>query len=108
MTFWAPLLAVSTMLAAAGFVVVAVLWLKKLRHTLQAAMGEMASHQVHNSQRVNEATVQLQKQQRALEQQIQTLGQANLRLRQDITDIIARLEHTEREQAHAAGERILH
>ena len=108
MPYWVLLLAVSTTLAATGFVVVAVLWLKKLRQTVQTAMGDIASQQVLNAQRLSETIGQLQKQQRTLETQIQNLAQANDRLRQDMTAIATRVEHSEREMAQSSSARILH
>lgn len=108
MPFWIILLAASTTLAAAGFVAVAVLWLKKLRQSVQGALGEMASHQVRNTQRAEETIARIQKQQRAHEQDIQSLIQANLRLRQDFSAIAARLENNERDPLHPSGDRMVH
>ncbi|MDD5586112.1 MAG: hypothetical protein PHY92_04030 [Alphaproteobacteria bacterium] len=106
--FWIPLLAVSTTLAATGFVVVAVLWLKKLRTTVQNTMREIAGQQVCNAQRLSEAVGQLRKQQRSLEQQLQDLTQSSSRLRQDVAAIATRVEISEREHAIGPSDRILH
>ena len=82
-----------TALSATGFVVVAVLWLRKLRETVSQALTESASQQVHTAQRLGESIAQVQKQQRGYEQQLQTLAQANAQLRQGLVSVASQLQH---------------
>ena len=87
------LIAAST-LSVTGLLVVAALWMKKLRDTVAQALTEAASQQVRNAQRVAEALGQVQKQQRNYEQQLQLLAQANTQLRQGLVSMATRLEHS--------------
>jgi hypothetical protein len=80
-------------LSATAFVVIAVLWLRKLRETVSAALAESANQQVHTAQRFSEAIAQVQKQHRGYEQQLQTLAQANVQLRQGLVSIASQLQH---------------
>ncbi len=99
--------ALVTAIAATGFVVVAVMWLRKLRETVSTALTEVASQQVRTAQRVGEAVAQIQKQQHSNEQQLQNLAQANMRMRQDLVNVAHKLEHREMEQ-HPRGDRTVH
>jgi DNA anti-recombination protein RmuC len=81
-------------ISAAGFVVVAVMWLRKLRQTVSSALTEAASQQVRTAQRLGDALAQVQKQQRNYEQQLQLLSQANTQLRQGLVNVATRLEHS--------------
>ena len=81
-----------TGISAAGFVVVAVLWLRKLRETVSSALAESANQQVQTAQRFSEAISQVQKQQRNCEQQLQTLAQANAQLRQGLVNVASQLQ----------------
>jgi TolA-binding protein len=108
MVEWVMMLSAATAIAATGFAVVGVLWLKKLRETVSSTLSETARQQVHTAQRLSEALGHLQKQQRNYDQQLQNLTQANIRLRQDITAMASRLEHNEREQHTPQADRILH
>ncbi len=77
-----------------AFVAVTVLWLRKLRETVALALTESASQQVRTAQRLGDALAQIQKQQRAYEQQLQLLAQANTQLRQGLVNVATRLEHS--------------
>lgn len=79
-------------LCAAGFIVVAVLWLRKLRETVASALAEAARQQLRTSQRLNETVAQVQKQQRGYEQQLQILSQANAQLKQGLVTVASRLD----------------
>jgi len=96
----------ATGLSATGFVVIAILWLKRLRETVSTALTEAANQQVRTSQRLGEAIAQLQKQQQHNEQQLQTLAQAGLRLRQELVNMSTRLEHNQTDAAR--GDHTLH
>ncbi len=91
---WVVLFAAVSILSATGFIVVAVLWLRKLRETVAAALAEAARQQLHTSQRLNETVAQVQKQQRGYEQQLQILSQANAQLRQGLVTVANRLDVT--------------
>jgi len=97
MLVWIFAFSGATALCAAGFMAVAILWLKKLRVTVSAALNDAADQQVVAAQRLGDAIAQVQKQQRAYEQQLHNLAQASLKLRQELTSVSHRLEHTESE-----------
>ncbi|MDX2027493.1 MAG: hypothetical protein SFW62_02530 [Alphaproteobacteria bacterium] len=90
---WITLCAAVTAISATGFVVVAVMWLRKLRETVSVALAEAASQQVRTAQRLSEALAQVEKQQRGYEQQLQILSQANTQLRQGLANVATRLEN---------------
>jgi len=105
---WVLALSTLTALAATGFAVVGTLWLKKLREAVSTTLSETARQQVRTAQRLGEALGHLQKQHRDYEKQLHNLTQANIRLRQDISALLSRIEHSEREQSAPQPERILH
>lgn len=78
--------------SATGFIVVAALWLRRLRETVSAALTEAARQQVRTAQRLEETVAQVQKQQHGYEQQLQILSQANAQLRQGLVTVANRLE----------------
>ena len=82
-----------TGLSAAGFVVVAVLWLKKLRETVSSALTESATQQVQTARRFSEAIAEVQKRQSDFEDQLQALSQANNQLRQGLVTVATQLQH---------------
>ena len=95
-----------TAFCATAFIVVAALWLRKLRATVSSALAEAANQQVRTAQRLSDALAQVQKQQRGYEQQLQLLSQANTQLRQGLVSVATRLEHG---QADAGpGDQIIH
>jgi hypothetical protein len=89
---WVVLFVAISAISATGFVVVAVLWLRKLRETVSSALAEAARQQVRTSQRLGETISQMQKQQRGYEQQLQILSQANAQLRQGLVTVANRLD----------------
>ncbi len=92
MSDWIILFAAVSCLSATGFVLVAVLWLRRLRESVSNALTEAARQQVHTARRLNETLEQVQKQQRGYEQQLQILSQANAQLRQGLVTVANRLE----------------
>jgi conjugal transfer/entry exclusion protein len=100
------LFAVVMALSTTAFVVVAVLWLRKLRETVSGTLAESVNQQIRTAHRLGEAVAQVQKQQRTYEQQLQNLAQANMRLRQELATVAHRLEHTETDPAR--GDRTVH
>ncbi len=90
---WIVVFTAVTALSATGFVVVAVLWLRKLRETVATSLAEAANQQVRTAQRLSDALSQVQKQQYNYDQQLQNLAQAGLRLRQELVNVNTRLEH---------------
>ena len=82
-----------TAVSAVGFVVIAALWLRKMRDSMSAALTESANRQVQTAQRFSEAIAQVQKQQRSYEQQLQILEQANSQLRQGLVTVATQLQH---------------
>jgi len=95
MLLWVFIFAGATAFCAAAFMAVAVMWLRKLRVTVSTAMHDSADRQVLSAQKLGDAIVQLQKQQRAYEQQLHSLAQASLKLRQELTSVAHRLEQGE-------------
>lgn len=91
---WIVLFAALSTLSVTGFVIVAVLWLRKLRETVGGALAEAARQQLRTSQRLNETIAQMQKQQRGYEQQLQILSQANAQLRQGLVTVANRIDVT--------------
>jgi chromosome segregation ATPase len=96
---WILAFAAVTGLSATGFVVVAVIWLRKLRETVSVALAESANQQVQTAQRFSEAIAQVQKQQRGYEQQLQTLAQANTQLRQGLVNVASQIQHGQQADA---------
>ena len=108
MTDWAIAFIASTTLGAAGFVVIAVLWLKKLRETLAVALGETANQQIRTAQRLSESLAQLQRQQTLYEQRIHSLTDANNQLQRELHYLANKVETSEREQPAPHPQRVLH
>jgi hypothetical protein len=94
---WLILFAGATAFSAVGFVLVAVIWLRKLRETVLSSLGEVAGQQVRTAQHASETVARMQKQQDCCAQQIHTLAQAGLRLQQEISAVTHRLENAQRE-----------
>ncbi len=90
---WLLAFAAVTGLSAAGFVIVAVMWLRKLRESVATALTESANQQIQTARRFSDALAQVQKQQQHYETQIQNLSQANLQLRQGLVNISTQLQH---------------
>jgi len=105
---WIIIFAAVTAVSATGFVVVAVLWLRRLRETVSTALAEAANQQVRTAQRLSDALAQVQKQQHNYEQQLQNLAQAGLRLRQEIVNVSSRLEHRQQSESPVRGDQTLH
>ncbi len=103
---WIIAFAAVTAVSVTGFVVVAVLWLRKLRETVSTALAETANQQVRTAQRLGDALSHVQKQQQNYEQQLQNLAQAGLRLRQELVNVSARLEHNQADAGR--GDQTLH
>lgn len=82
-----------TAISAAGFVVVVVMWLKRMREAVSSALAESANQQVHTAQRFSEALAEIQKEQRHFEQQLQSLSQSNSQLRQGLVNVATQLQH---------------
>ena len=108
MTLWAISFIISTGLAAAGFVLVAVLWLKKLRVTLAGALGETAGQQIRTAQRLSEALAQLQRQQTLNNQNIQSLTEANQRLQKELSYLADKVETGDQNRTPPPASRVLH
>jgi signal transduction protein with GAF and PtsI domain len=88
-----------TAISAAGVVVVAVLWLRKLRESVSSALAESTNQQVQTARRFSEAISEVQKQQRDYEQQLQNLAQANSQLRQGLVSVASQLQHGQADAA---------
>jgi len=98
MNLWVISFIASTAFASIGFVVVAILWLKKLRETLSCTLAETAGQQVRNAQHVSKTLSEIQLHQELYEQRLQTLTEANIRMRQDLNEITNKIALSESEQ----------
>ena len=98
---WIVVLAAVSAFSATGFVIISVLWLRKLRETVSLALAEAARQQVRTAQRLSEGLAQVQKQQRGYEQQLQILSQANNQLRQGLVTVANRLEISQADAARS-------
>lgn len=90
---WVLLAAAITAFSTTGFIVVAVLWLRKLRQSVTKALSETAHQQIRSAEHLSDVLASVQNRQRQFDQQLQTLAQAGLRLRQEIVTVSNRLEH---------------
>lgn len=108
MNIWAATLIASTLLAAAGFVVVAVLWLRKLRDALAATLGENAGTQIRTTQRLTMTIDQLLHRQELYEKRLLTLTEANIKMRQDLNLLAERVALGEGEAGQPPRDRLLH
>lgn len=75
-----------------GFVVIGILWLRKLREAVGQALAETTAQQLRTSQRLNQEIENLRQRQVIYDQQIQTLAQAGLRLQQEIVNVATKID----------------
>src|ERR1700749_1434042 len=92
MLIWILAFAGTTAISAAAFVVVAMMWLGRLRETVSTALQDSAAQQLRTAQKLGEAIAHVQKQQRTYEQQLHDLAQASVKLRRELTNVTHRLE----------------
>jgi hypothetical protein len=78
--------------AAAVFVAGALIWLKRLRQNLAHTVGEALTRQIQHGQKVEEALTMLQRNQKQMEAQMQTLAQAHARVRADFNALAQKVE----------------
>jgi len=86
------LLSIATAVSAAGFVVIAVLWLRKLREAVGKAIGDIATRQISSSQDINETINKIHKQLGLHDQQMQTLALSHSRIKHDLGALAAQVE----------------
>lgn len=101
MTFWSLVFMASTAFAALGFVVVAVLWLRKLRETISTALGETAGQQLRSSQILHDKITHLQTQQMLHKDRLEDLTAANNQLRKELGQLAGRV-NTEDKKANSS------
>ena len=101
-------LIVSTLCAATGFVVVAILWLRKLRDALAMTLGENAGTQIRTTQRLTMTIEQLLHRQELYEKRLHTLTDANIKMRQDLNLLAERVALSESEQPPFPRDRVVH
>lgn len=82
-------------LGAGAFVLGAMLWLKRLRANLAAAVSEALARQITHGQKVEEALAALQQNQKKMESQVLLLAEAQTRARNDINVLAQRFEQRE-------------
>jgi len=98
----------STALAAIAFVVVAVLWLKKLRETLATTMAEAALQQIKTSQRLGDALALLEDRQGQDRRRLDLLTQTTMLLKREVESRGQRTKVTERDAERPPSTRVLH
>ncbi len=103
---WIYFLITAISLSTTALVCFAVLWLRKLRDNVSAALSEAAKQQIYSVKRMSEAIAQLQKQQDNYTRQINALAQAGLRLQQELSNVSTRLGNTRAEDSR--GGRTVH
>lgn len=109
MTAWTLLFAAAAAIAATAFVVLSFLWLRRLRTMVTASLGEATGQQLRTTRKVDESLAEIQKQQRAFQQQLQTLAKANLKLQQEVSAIVGQMGFAENEeQAPRGPDRTIH
>jgi hypothetical protein len=81
--------------AAACFVLGAMLWLKRLRANLACAVSEALARQITHGQKVEEVLDVLQHNQKKMEGQVLLLAEAQSRARNDINALAQRFEQRE-------------
>lgn len=91
---WILGFAAITSLSAVGFVIVAIMWLWRLRESVSSALADSARQQIHTAEKLTETLEQVQKQQDEYEQQLLALAQANSQLRQGLVNVVTRLDHS--------------
>lgn len=95
--------------AAGGFVVGAMLWLKRLRANLASAVSEALARQITHGQKVEEALSVLQQNQKKMEGQVLLLAEAQTRARNDINALAQRFEQREvSAEAQNQTSRVIH
>ncbi len=105
---WFVICAAVTAFSLTGFAVVAALWLRRLRESVSAALTESANQQIRTAQRLSDAMDTIQKQQRQHEQQVHTLAQAGLRLRQELVNVSNRLDHSQQADTPSRSDQTIH
>lgn len=96
-------------IAVSGFVVGAMLWLKRLRANLASAVSEALARQITHGQKVEEALAVLQQNQKKMEGQVLLLAEAQTRARNDINTLAQRFEQREvSAEGHTQTSRVLH
>lgn len=78
------ILSLSTAVSVTGFIVIAILWMKKLREAVGAAIIENAGQQIRAAQTLNETIAKIHKDLRSHDQQFQTLALSHSRLKHDL------------------------
>jgi mRNA-degrading endonuclease RelE of RelBE toxin-antitoxin system len=71
-----------TALSATGFVLITVLWLRRMRESVSTTVADATNQQIRTIVRLGDALAHVQKQQRNYEQQLQSHAEVCLRLRQ--------------------------
>lgn len=94
---------------ASAFVVGAMIWLRRLRQNLAHTLGEALTRQIQHGHKVEEALGLLQRNQKQMDAQLQTLVHAQARLRADVTLLAHKIDRSEvSAEAGASQGRLLH
>lgn len=95
--------------AAGGFVVGAMLWLKRLRANLAGAVSEALARQITHGQKVEEMLIVLQYHQKKMEGHVLLLAEAQARARNDINLLAQRFEQRDiSTDGNVHASRVLH
>jgi ABC-type protease/lipase transport system fused ATPase/permease subunit len=82
-------------LGAGIFIGGAMLWLKRLRHSLGTAVSDALTRQITHGQKVEEALIMLQRHQKNMEAQVQALASDHARVRTELQSLQHRMEQRE-------------
>jgi len=108
MTLWALAFICSTALGAVGFVVVAVLWLRKLREALSRTLADMAGRQLRATQNMGESLAQLHRQNQNLVSQVKALTEDPQRMKKEINRLEGQIDPSDWEGSKPSSSRLLH
>lgn len=99
------MLALTALGMTVGVIAAAAMFVRRQRQALMRALEDNNRQQAEAMQQMVAALTAAQQRQRQSEQQMQSLAQAALRLRQDLTALAQRVE---RGQTDTATDRVLH
>ncbi|NDG04749.1 MAG: hypothetical protein EB121_05295 [Alphaproteobacteria bacterium] len=103
------IIALASTLISLGTAFACYVWFQRVKESLAKTLQHSASQQIGHMTRLVDVIQALQQQQKKQEQEIQTLAQSNLKLRQELNEVVAILqsEHADMERQEL-GQKYLH
>ena len=104
------ILALLTAISATSFVVLASIWFKKLRTTVETTLQETVNQQIKSVDLLDGNVKKIQEKQNLLEQQLHILAMATSKIQQDYAKLTIQIEPTEPEdtQRHPPADKTVH